>query len=122
MVSTVSHSVFSGVHRVDGDERALAEALGIDDLAIDVGKNLEDAANAKVVAVARDAVADLALALGVVFEGFDPDQFADLRIAKHAHAAPVRSKVLSASPFRAPAAPGIRFRQIAAPKRDGMPD
>jgi len=41
-----------GFVAIDGDEGSLAEALGINDLGIDVGEDLEDRADAKIVAVA----------------------------------------------------------------------
>src|SRR5690606_35232443 len=73
---------------VDGDERPLGEALGIDDFGIDVGEDLEDGADAEVVAVAADAVGDLPLALHIVFKRFDADKFTDLRIAEDTHLTP----------------------------------
>ena len=42
-----------------------------------------DYADADVVAVGGDAEGDLAGPLGVLLEGFDPDEFADLCVAKH---------------------------------------
>src|SRR5207248_2375996 len=61
---------------------------------VDVGEYLEDAADAQVIAIAGDAIADLARPLGVFLEGFNPDEFTDLRITKHAHTAPAQVKGL----------------------------
>ncbi len=54
-----------------GDEAVRAEVLGVDDGAVDVGEDAEFVGHPGVVAVAGQAVADDALALLRVDEGFD---------------------------------------------------
>src|SRR5690606_33230560 len=51
----------------------------------DVREDLEDRPDADVVAVAGDAVADLARTLDVFFERLNADQFSDLSVGQNAH-------------------------------------
>ena len=77
-VAVSPHVFFGRVHE-DLDD------LGVDHRAIDVGEDLEDRADADVVAVGTDAVGDGAGAFDVFFERLDADELADLRVAKDAH-------------------------------------
>ena len=69
-------------NRLSISERAIAAAKRVRDRGVE---DLEDRADADVIAVARDAIAHLAGALDVFFERLDADQFADLRVTKNAH-------------------------------------
>ena len=71
----------------DIDEGARVELLGIDDRAVDVGEDLETAADAHVVAVARDAVGDHAGPVRFLGKRLDFDFFLDLPIREQAHGA-----------------------------------
>src|SRR5690606_11507281 len=84
--------------RLDVDEALRVEVLGIDDGRVDVGEHLELARAAHVVAVARGAVADDALAPGLLdlsrLEGLDHalralGHAADPAVGLDAHGAPV---------------------------------
>jgi hypothetical protein len=70
---------------VDGHERPLAEPLGVHDLGVDVGEDLEHAPDPQVVAVAAHPEADLPRPLDVFLERLDADLLADLGVTKNGH-------------------------------------
>ena len=83
------HVVLAGDVGVDGDEGAVIEVFWIDDrgpaIQGGVGKDLEERADADVVAVAGYAVGDPAGPLGRRAEGLDDELVSDLAVAEYRH-------------------------------------